>query len=145
MIIEYRGKARQWAGTGEVHEVAAIWNALRDDQSAVKRASAKAVRDVVGKGRSVTFESWDMGTSSHPTLDALIRIRVLTKEQADRKKELTMRRYETCDKCGAKGPGQLVQMKDDGTEQALCYGCWNPLRSKCKVLHYINKFGKLQI
>lgn len=27
---------------------------------------------------------------------------------------------------------------------ALCFNCWNPIRSKCKVLAYITKRGRLQ-
>jgi hypothetical protein len=50
--------------------------------------------------------------------------------------------YKTCDGCGNDHPGQLVE--SDGTIKALCFTCWNPVRSAVKVLDWINKHGKLQ-
>lgn len=146
MIIEYAGRADKWAGTGEVHEVRAWWNARTDSQGDVKRAASAAVRKEVGKGGSVAFESWDMSTYNHPQINAMIRVRVLTDQQVKHRKELKERVYKGCDGSGCKSaPGQVVRLVD-GTEAALCFGCWNPLRGTgVKVLHYINKYGRIQL
>lgn len=143
MIIEYRGKANRWAGTGEVHEVAAWWNVNDTTHGKVKRAAVDAVR-AEGAWASVTFESWDMSTYSTPQLNALIRVRCLTSQEVDREKELKSRRYTKCDGCG-KFPGEVVRVAD-GSEQALCFTCQNKLpNGSYKVLHWIKADGRLQI
>lgn len=143
VIIEYKGLADRWAGTGVVHEVRAWWNVNEDDEGAVKRAASKAVREEVGKGGSVTFESWDMSTYKTPQLDALVRVRVLTPEQVDHRKELKTRRYAECAICGTP-PGELVLL-EDGEEHPLCYSCRRGLQGKYQVVHWIKADGKVQI
>lgn len=58
--------------------------------------------------------------------------------------------YKTCDRCGCNHPGQVVRFYHDDHEEALCFDCWHPLTwtggigvGQCKVLHWINKYGKL--
>ncbi|MER6605729.1 hypothetical protein ABT282_07390 [Streptomyces sp. NPDC000927] len=147
MIIEYKGIADRYAGTGVVHEVRAWWNAIQDDEGAVKRAASKAVRDVVGKGGSVTFDSWDMSTYSSPQLNAMVRVRVLTSEQMAARKELRERRYTECGGCKRDHPGQVVR-RENGSEQAVCYACWGEIKGTgeaCQVLHWIKADGRVQI
>lgn len=57
--------------------------------------------------------------------------------------------YKRCDRCPNQ-PGQLVRFFYDGHREALCFTCWEPLTwngdigtGECKVLHWINKDGKL--
>jgi hypothetical protein len=58
--------------------------------------------------------------------------------------------YDKCERCLAQ-PGQLVRFFHDQHEEALCFTCWKPLTwtgavgvGECKVLHWIDKHGKLQ-
>lgn len=58
--------------------------------------------------------------------------------------------YTRCDRCPNE-PGQLVRFHHDGHKEALCFTCWKPLTwtggvgvGQCKVLDWINKYGKLQ-
>lgn len=145
MIIEYVGIADRQVGTGTIHEVRAWWNVRHDTEGRVKRAAIEAVREAKKTFNALSFDSWDMSTHDTPQINAMIRIRELSTAEVARRKELTSRRYNTCDGCGTNGPGQLVRMHADGTERALCYQCWNPVKSTCKVLHWIDKHGKLQV
>lgn len=148
MIIEYAGRAGRQVGTGTVHEVRAWWNAISDEEGAVKRAATAAVRKEVGKGGSVAFESWDMSTYSHPQINAMVRVRVLTDEQVARRKELKTRRYTTCGGNGGRctsTPGEVVRVSE-GVEQALCYGCRTALpKGSYQVVHWIKADGRVQI
>ena len=146
MIVEYAGIADRWAGPGVVHNVRAWWNVNHDSEGRVKRAALNTLcpeNGVVVLGHAEVIDM-DMCTSNHPNLNAMVRIRVLTPEQVARCKELKKRCYTRCDGCGSH-PGQVVRMHADGTERALCYGCWNPVKSTCKVLHWIKSDGRLQI
>lgn len=49
--------------------------------------------------------------------------------------------YAHCDRC-PKSAGQLVQMAD-GMQYALCFMCWHPIKETCKVLHWINRYGRI--
>lgn len=150
MIIEYAGTADRQVGTGTIHQVRAFWTAGKDDDGNVKRAAGKAVRDVVGKGGSVAFESWDMSTYSHPQLNAMIYVRVMTDAQVKRRAELKARRYTTCEgkngTCAHQAPGEVVRVDDAGTELALCYGCRTALpKGSYQVVHWIKSDGRIQV
>lgn len=145
MIVEYRGVADRQVGSGTAHEVRAFWTSGQGSEGDVKRGASKAVRDVVGEGGSVAFESWDLDTCNFPTLAALIRVRVLTDEQVAARKELRGRRYTVCAVCVNAPPGELVRMLSDGTERPVCYPCSRGLQGKCQVVHWINKDGKVRI
>lgn len=48
-----------------------------------------------------------------------------------------------CDRC-PEPAGQLVEFADDAhTQEALCFGCWHPIRHTCRVIHWINKYGRI--
>lgn len=150
MQIEYVGVNDRQVGTGTLHKVHAFWTAGRDDDGAVKRAASAAVRKVVGKGGSVTFSSWEVGTYKHPHLDAVILVRVLTDAQVTARKELQSRRYSVCEgknaTCTHQAPGEVVLVKDTGAELALCYGCRTALpKGSYQVKHWIKSDGRVQI
>lgn len=50
--------------------------------------------------------------------------------------------FEHCDRCPSPA-GQLVKFCESGEEEALCFTCWNPVKSTCRVLHWVNKYGRL--
>lgn len=50
--------------------------------------------------------------------------------------------YTHCDRCSAPKPSNWVLY--EGRRFALCFNCWNPIRSDCKMLAYINKLGRIQ-
>lgn len=56
---------------------------------------------------------------------------------------MTERKYLACDRCADAAPGQIIE-NEDKTREALCFTCWCPIRTKAKVLDYINKYGKVQ-
>jgi hypothetical protein len=150
--IEYIGVNDRQVGTGTLHKVHAFWTAGRDDDGAVKRAASAAVRKVVGKGGSVTFSSWEVGTYKHPHLDAVILVRVLNDAQVTARRELQSRRYTQCDGTDTGGfrctdtPGEVVLVKDTGSELALCYGCRTNLpKGGYQVRHWIQSDGRVQI
>lgn len=145
MHVEYKGQADYQVGTGIVHEVRAFWTAGRDEPGTVKRAASAAVRKEVGKGGSVTFESWDMDTYNSPSLAAIVRVRVLTDEQVAARKELRERVYDKCELCDTASASEVVELKEDGTEHAMCYSCRRGLQGPYQVKHWINKHGKVQI
>lgn len=152
MIIEYAGIADRWAGPGVVHEVRAWWNAYDNTEGQVKRAALDVLGPETSGAILGTAEviGMDMSTYNTPYLNAMVRIRVLTPEEADRRTELRARRYTQCDGDGCgDAPGQVVYMFDpvppDTGERALCYSCWRPLAVtvQCKVLHWIDRDGKI--
>lgn len=153
MIIEYAGVADRWAGPGVVHEVRAWWNVHETTEGQVKRAALDALCPANGVTVSGSAEviGVDTSTYSTPHLNAMVRIRVLTIEEAARRTELRARRYTHCDGDDCPNtPGQLVHMFDDPSgqpERALCWTCWRPLARtvQCKVLHWIQADGKLQV
>jgi hypothetical protein len=128
-----------------VHQVRAWWNANNETEGEVKRAAREAVRSDGRVLDLIEFESMDMSTYNTPQLNAMIRFRVLSPAEKDRRAELKTRRYKTCEGCGSKDPGQLVRMHADGAERALCFGCWSPLKGSCRVLHWIDRNGALEI
>lgn len=77
MIIEYAGPADRSAGPGWIHKARAWWNAYSEDQSAVKHAVIAAVKAEVPKGSKVTFMTWNMDTSTSPTINAWPSVRVI--------------------------------------------------------------------
>lgn len=50
--------------------------------------------------------------------------------------------FAHCDRC-PQPAGQLVTMNETNEETALCFTCWHPIRYTCRVLHWINKYGRL--
>ena len=50
--------------------------------------------------------------------------------------------FPHCDRCPAPA-GQLVKIHETNEETALCFGCWHPIRDTCKVLKWINKYGRI--
>jgi hypothetical protein len=151
MHVEYIGVNDRQVGTGTLHKVHAHWESTKTEKGEVKRAASAAVRKVVGKGGSVTFSSWTVGNYNAPRMDAAILVRVLTDAQVAARKELKSLRFTECEGPGADGkgcgkfPGQVVRMTD-GTEQPLCFDCWNPMRGTgVKVMHYIQRDGRVQI
>jgi len=52
--------------------------------------------------------------------------------------------YKHCEGCGCDHPGQLVALKEKGTEVPLCFTCMRALTEPYQVLRWINKYGKLQ-
>jgi hypothetical protein len=46
-----------------------------------------------------------------------------------------------CDHCPLPA-GQEVEFPD-GRKEALCFECWHPVRKRCKVLHWINRYGRI--
>jgi hypothetical protein len=146
ITVEYVGLADRWAGPGVVHTVRAFWNA-RDGHSEAEVA-ARGKRALVTQGNILDHAEYigrDLDTFKSPSLAAILRYRVLTPTQEATRKELSTRVYKTCDGCGGDHPGQLVRMAESGAERPLCFGCWNPIKSACKVLHWIKKDGKLQL
>lgn len=142
---EYKGLASQWSGIGDVHEVHVFWNSTRDPEGGVERAASKAVREVVGKGGSVTFDSWDVDTYKSPSLAAIVRVRVLTDEQVTARKELKARRYTVCAVCDNAPPGEIVRLLEDGTEHPMCYSCRRGLQGPHQVIHWIKANGIIQV
>lgn len=49
--------------------------------------------------------------------------------------------HASCELC-PKPAGQFVSFHDDTPDAALCFECWHPLKSTCKVLYWINKYGR---
>lgn len=149
---DYVRVSERQVGTGTLHTVHAFWDAVRDDQGAVKRAASAAVRKAVGRGGSVTFESWEVDSFKHPSMNASVQVRVLSDADVKRIRELKSRRYTACEGPGTDGkgcasaPGEVVRVDDAGTEQALCYGCRTALpKGSYQVRHWIKADGRIQI
>ena len=49
--------------------------------------------------------------------------------------------YAHCDRC-PEPAGQLVKFHDGTPDAALCFLCWNPIKTTCKVVYWINKYGR---
>jgi len=126
------------------------------------------------KGTRVSFVSMDLDTYKSPHLAAIMVYRLRTAEEIAHRAELAKHTYTRCDGCADNEPGQLVLMLTGessdvrvepshtyegggtvwrvtfgpvptGEERALCFSCWHPIRSTCKVLHWIDRRGKLQL
>jgi hypothetical protein len=50
--------------------------------------------------------------------------------------------YAHCDRC-PEPAGQLVKIHETAEETALCFGCWHPIKGTCKVIHWINRYGRI--
>lgn len=165
----------EYAGRGQMiglHRVRVFWRVTREESTALaKRAAAACVRAELkpSKGAQVSFVSMDLDTYNSPQLAAVMVYRLRTAEEVAHRAELAKRTYMTCDGCTGGSPSQLVRMLTDadvhvrpvdqcpgvhqvtfgrlpvGSERALCFSCWDPIRSTCKVLHWINRNGKLQL
>jgi hypothetical protein len=57
-------------------------------------------------------------------------------------RKYTGREFAHCDRC-PNPAGQLVMFHDDTPAAALCFTCWHPIKSTCKVLHWINRYGRI--
>jgi hypothetical protein len=152
ITVEYAGPTSHQVGNIPCYDVRAWWHVVSDrTEGNVKRAANLELKRHV-KADHVEFVRWDVGTYNSPNLDAMITFRVLTSEQFAARAELRTRVYATCDGCGCDHPGQVVRMAENGVirmdergpERALCFGCWNPIKDTCQVLHWIKSNGKLQ-
>lgn len=146
ITVEYRGRADRWSGRGVVHEVRAFWSAL--DGHSETAVAAQGKRELRAAGRIMDHAEYigrELDTYNSPSLAAILRYRVLTVKELSVRAELRTRVYKECDGCGCDHPGQVVRMESDGSEAALCFGCWNPIKGTCKVLHWIQADGRLQI
>lgn len=145
VFVEYIGPAERQVGTGTVHEVRAFWDAR--DGLTEKQVAAEGKSALVSDGKildHVEYIGRDLDTYRSPRLAAVLRYRALTPDEFRTRTELRSRRYTSCAGCGEEEPGQLV-CRENGTEEALCFGCWNPVKYICKVLHWIKADGKLQL
>lgn len=149
MIIEYAGVADRQVGHGTIHQVRAWWNVNDTTQGRIKRAAIEAVREGTRTADSVEYVSMDMSTYSHPQMDAMVYVRVVPQDVADRRAELKTRKYTACtggDGTCTETPGELVRIKSDGTEHPLCYGCRTGLAAgSYQLVHWIKSDGRLQI
>lgn len=155
MQVEYAGPADRHVGFGWTHEVRAWWNSKHTDEGAVKRAACRAVCAELGPERAHCTEvtSMDRGYYSAPHMDAMVRVRVLTKEQADARAELRSRVYRVCDMCGGPDPCEVRSVPVEGPrrqsepwpsmEPAVCYRCSLDLRGRSSVLHWLNRRGQI--
>ncbi|MER5883064.1 hypothetical protein ABT160_04475 [Streptomyces sp. NPDC001941] len=146
ILLEYRGLAGRQVGVGTIHEVAAFWDA-RDDLSE-RAIGGRGKRVLLNQGRVVDHAKYvglELDTYNSPRLAAILRYRLLTAAEVDRQAKLSRRVHKSCDECKSAHPGQVVRMQDSEEERALCFGCWNPIQEHCKVLHWINRHGKLQL
>lgn len=50
--------------------------------------------------------------------------------------------FAHCDRC-TNAADQQVEHDSDGSVEALCFECWNPIRQTCIVLHWINRYGRI--
>lgn len=167
ITVEYAGPASRQVGNLPCYDVRAWWTVVGDRTAGnVKRAASRELKRHVAADH-VEFVSWDVGTYNSPRLDAMITFRVLTAEQFADRRELRARVYTTCDECHNAQPGYVVlaltadetrveQLSEHeytvatgrfptGDERALCHSCWHPIRDTCKVLHWINRNGRVQI
>ena len=142
ITVEYAGPASRQVGSLPWHDVRAWW-VVRDEGSIgrVKLAAGRELKKHI-KADHVEFVHMDMDTYNSPRMNAMLTFRVLTAEQFQNRAELRSRRYTTCDGCDM-APGQLVQTAEG--ERALCFTCWHPISDACKVLHWINANGRLQV
>lgn len=170
MIVEYAGPAARQVGNLPRYEVRAWWTVSNERALGnVKRAAVRELKRHITADH-VEYVTMDMDTYNHPHMNAMITYRVLTAEQFAHRAELRKRVYKRCDGCGGDSPGQVVQSLTDadvhvtpshrtdygatvhavrfgrqpvGPERALCFTCWHPIKDTCKVLHWINRHGKL--
>jgi len=147
ITVEFAGLADRWAGAGRVYNVRAWYRVVDENTYAnVRRQAARAVRKELGPDAvgMLEFVSEDMDTYNSPHINTLMRYRVLSPEEAAERRELRSRLYSSCDRCGAEKPDQVVRVRSSGTDEALCFGCWNPIRSDCRVLHYLTHRGRIK-
>ncbi|MFD5069128.1 hypothetical protein ACFWNC_14520 [Streptomyces sp. NPDC058369] len=144
ITVEFAGRASRQVGNLPCYDVRAWW-AVRDEdsQGRVKLAAGRELKKHVHADH-VEFVSMDMDTYKSPHINAMLTFSVLTKEQYKQREARRREVHSVCVVCGIKGPGQLV-LRESGEEQALCYLCWHPIRGTTKVLHWINRNGKLNV
>lgn len=155
MRVEYAGPANRHVGFGWTHEVRAWWNSVHTDEGDVKRAACRAVREALGPERAHATEVSHMDTGYYhaPNTDAMIRVRVLTKAEADERAELRSRVYRVCGMCGAPDPCEVRSVATEGpvretgeqpsVELAVCYRCSLDLRGRSGLLHWLNSRGQI--
>lgn len=144
ITVEYAGPSSHQVGYDPCHDVRAWWVVVSDRTAGnVKRAAGAELKRHIHADH-VEFVRWDVGTYKSPHLNAMITFRVLTHEQFDARERDRALVFTTCDGCGCDHPGYLVTMNADGTQRALCYSCWRPIRDTCKLQHWIKANGKLQ-
>jgi hypothetical protein len=146
MIVEYAGIADRWAGPGEVHNVRAWWNAVSDSQADVKRAAVRLVKAEVTSPH-VTFEAWGMDTSTHPTINAFIRVRVISPERHAEIQQLKTVRVHTCTECDDPHPSSYLLLTD-GRYIGACFVCVRKLSERGEIsrnLASVGRGGKLTV
>jgi hypothetical protein len=147
ITTEYAGPASRQVGTLPWYDVRAWWTAdgAEGGYGPVKLAAGRELKKHVPDGSHVECVGVDADTYNTPNINAMITFRVLTDEQFKVRAELRARHYAECETDGCEGdPGQVVQRDSDGTELALCFGCWHPNRDAFKVLHWINR-GRVSV
>ena len=146
MIVEYAGIADRWAGPGEVHNVRAWWNAHSEDQAQVRRKAIRLVKAEVTSPH-VTFESWGMDTSTHPTINAFLRIRVISPERHAEIQRLKAVRVTACGQCGDPHPDSYLLLTN-GQKTGACYPCLRSLSERGEIdrnMASVGRGGKLNI
>lgn len=147
ITVEYAGPASRQVGYLPWYDVRAWWTADGADggDGPVKLEAGRELKKHLPKGSHVEFVHADTSTFKTPHINSMMTFRVLTDEQFKERAELRARHYAECETDGCAGdPVQIVQRDADGTELALCFGCWHPHRSGYRVLHSINR-GRVQI
>lgn len=145
ITTEYAGPAAYQVGNLPCYDVRAWW--VVRDESTTGRVKLSAGRELKRNINAphVEFVSMDADHYKSPHINAMLTFRVLTKEQFESRESRRKEVHKTCVGCRALPPGQLVEMRDNHEELALCYTCWVPIKHECKVLHWINRYGKLQV
>lgn len=165
ITVEYAGPASFQVGRLPQYDVRAWWCLVND--GTVGRVKLEAGRELKRhvEADHVEFVRMDMSTYNTPHMDAMMTFRVLTAAQFQERAELRSRVYRTCDGCSDGSPVQLAMLTrpgtpavpdpwnvtpgrvDTGETRALCYSCWRPVADAggCRVLHTINRHGKLSV
>lgn len=144
ITVEYAGPASRQVGNLPQYDVRAWWVVCDEgSEGRVKLAAGRELKKHVTADH-VEFVHMDEDTFKSPHINAMLTFRVLTADQFKARAELRSRVYGQCEnhRCGEQA-GQLVRMSDN-TERALCFTCWKPIKDTCKVLHWINRHGKVQ-
>lgn len=146
MIVEYAGLADRWAGHGQVHNVRAWWNVNSDDEGAVRQEAIRLVKAEVSSPH-VTFEDWGMDTSTHPTINAFMRIRVIGPERHAEVQRLRKVVVRACAFCNSPDPCNYLRMPD-GEEKAACYTCLRGpslAEANYRTVAWVKADGTLQV
>lgn len=50
--------------------------------------------------------------------------------------------FPHCNRC-QEPAGELVEYIPSGPREALCFLCWQSVKGTCKVIHWINRYGRI--